>query len=164
MRILLAICTGLRENDIDCLKVADFDFTANTLNTVNGKAGKIVPNFPLHPELVKALKKFQPAGDILLKGKFHNETFHKIRKAAGLNHFTFHDLRRTFASFIAQAGFSNSVTQNLLQHSTASLTHQVYTNVDPVYRQAVESVPITIRDEPDDEIKERSNQFMGDGI
>ncbi|MHC4741079.1 MAG: tyrosine-type recombinase/integrase [Planctomycetota bacterium] len=55
----------------------------------------------------------------------------------------FHDLRKTFASLLAQRGVSTAATQRLLEHSTAQLTNQVYTNVDPVLREAVERLPVT---------------------
>ena len=54
----------------------------------------------------------------------------------------FHDLRRTFASLLAQRGVSTAVTQRLLEHSTPHLTEQVYTNVDPVLRQAISLLPV----------------------
>ena len=53
-----------------------------------------------------------------------------------------HDLRKTFASLLAQRGVSTAVTQRLLEHSTPQLTNQVYTNVDPVLRQATNLLPV----------------------
>jgi len=54
----------------------------------------------------------------------------------------FHDLRKTFASLLAQRGVSTAVTQRLLEHSTPQLTNEVYTNVDPVLREAVNLLPV----------------------
>ena len=54
----------------------------------------------------------------------------------------FHDLRKTFASQLAQRGVSTAVTQRLLEHSSPQLTHDVYTNVDPVLRQAINLLPV----------------------
>ncbi len=51
----------------------------------------------------------------------------------------FHDLRKTFCSLLAQNGVSTAVTQRLLEHSSPILTNKVYTNVDPILRQAVEN-------------------------
>ena len=55
----------------------------------------------------------------------------------------FHDLRKTFASLLAQRGVSTAVTQRLLEHSRPQLTNAVYTNVDPVLRQAVDLLPVS---------------------
>ncbi|MGE5293667.1 MAG: tyrosine-type recombinase/integrase [Solirubrobacterales bacterium] len=55
----------------------------------------------------------------------------------------FHDLRKTFASLLAQRGVSTAVTRRLLEHSSPQLTNDVYTNVDPVLRQAVSQFPVS---------------------
>jgi integrase len=54
----------------------------------------------------------------------------------------FHDLRKTFASLLAQRGVSTAVTQRLLEHSSPQLTNDVYTNIDPVLRQAIDRLPV----------------------
>ena len=60
----------------------------------------------------------------------------------GLPRLQFHDLRKTFVSLLAQKGVSTAVTQRLLGHSSPQLTNDVYTNVDPVLRQAISPVPV----------------------
>jgi len=59
-----------------------------------------------------------------------------------MSELKFHDLRKTFASLLAQRGVSTAVTQRLLEHSTPRLTNDVYTNVDPVLREAVDTLPV----------------------
>ena len=66
----------------------------------------------------------------------------EIRKAVELPDLKFHDLRKTFASLLAQRGVSTAVTQRLLEHSSPQLTNDVYTNVDPVLRQAINLLPV----------------------
>jgi hypothetical protein len=46
-----------------------------------------------------------------------------------------------FNTVLAQNGVSTAVTQRLLEHSSSDLTNKVYTNVDPVLRQAVDLIP-----------------------
>ena len=74
--------------------------------------------------------------------KFSPKRWKKIRKAAGLPDLKFHDLRKTSASLLAQRGVSTAVTQRLLEHSSPQLTNDVYTNVDPVLREAVSVLPV----------------------
>jgi integrase len=66
----------------------------------------------------------------------------QIRKKLSWGDFKFHDLRKTFASLLAQRGVSTAVTQRLLEHSSPKLTNDVYTNVDPVLRQAIDLLPV----------------------
>jgi len=84
-----------------------------------------------------------PAGqESLFADRFSPKKWKAIRCKAGLSELKFHDLRKTFASLLAQRGMSTAVTQRLLEHSTPQLTNDVYTNVDPVLRQAVERLPV----------------------
>ena len=47
----------------------------------------------------------------------------------------------TFGSVLAQNGVSTVVIQRLLEHSSPDLTNKAYTNVDPVLRQAIDTMP-----------------------
>ena len=58
-----------------------------------------------------------------------------------LTDFKFHDLRKTFGLVLAQNGVSTAVIQRLLKHSSPDLTNKVYTNVDPVLRHAIDTMP-----------------------
>jgi integrase len=152
VRVLLAVSSGLRRGDIERLKLSDIDFRAETISTFSQKTGKGMPDRPLHPVAVAALSRYVqglPEGQgRLFLDKFTSGKWERIRKNAGLPNLKFHDLRRTFASLIAQAGFGSDVTQDLLEHSTGKLTHDVYVNVKPVYRKAIESIPIDDITEP----------------
>jgi len=79
----------------------------------------------------------------LFSDKFSPKKWERVRKATGLPDLKFHDLRKTFASLLAQKGVSTAVTQRLLEHSSPQLTNDVYTNVDPVLRQAVDLLPVS---------------------
>jgi integrase len=78
----------------------------------------------------------------LFTKRFPTRRWEKIRHGIGLPDLKFRDLRKTFASLLAQRGVSTAVTQRLLEHSTARLTNEVYTNVDPVLRRAIEQLPV----------------------
>jgi integrase len=78
----------------------------------------------------------------LFNDRFSPKRWEKVRKAIGLPDLKFHDLRKTFASLLAQRGVSTAVTQRLLEHSSPQLTNDVYTNVDPVLRQAISQLPV----------------------
>ena len=77
----------------------------------------------------------------IFNNNFSRYTWTKIRRKLGLEDYTFHDLRKTFGSILAQNGVSTAVTQKLLEHSSPDLTNKVYMNVDPVLRHAVDQIP-----------------------
>ena len=73
----------------------------------------------------------------LFMDRFSPKKWGRARRIIHLPELRFHDLRKTFASMLAQRGVSTAVTQRLLEHSSPQLTNDVHTNVDPVLRQAV---------------------------
>lgn len=146
IRVLLALGTGLRRGDIDTLKISDIDFEKNTITTKSKKTRKSMGSRPVPGEVMAELAKYVCSLDAgqekLFNNKFNHKKWRKVCKDAELAYLKFHDLRKTFGSLLAQNGVSTAVTQKLLEHSSPNLTNKVYTNVDPVLRQAVEQLPI----------------------
>jgi integrase len=146
IRILLALGTGLRRGDIDALKIRDIDFEKNCIATKSRKTKKSMASRPISAELMAEISKYvcslKVGQEKLFNTIFNHRIWRKICKKAGLDDLKFHDLRKTFCSLLAQNGISTAVTQRLLEHSSPNLTNKVYTNVDPVLRQAVEQLPV----------------------
>jgi integrase len=146
MRVLLALATGLRRGDIDSLRIGDIDFEKNCICTTSKKTKKCMASRPVSAEVISELSKYVCKLDVgqerLFRRKFPYRTWRKICDKAELPGLKFHDLRKTFASILAQNGVSTAVTQRLLEHSSPNLTNKIYTNVDPVLRNAVDHLPI----------------------
>ena len=105
-----------------------------------------MPSRPVSATIMSELSKYicslSVGKERLFHTKFPYRKWRKICEKAELNDLKFHDLRKTFCSMLAQNGVSTAVTQRLLEHSSPNLTNKVYTNVDPVLRQAVEKLPV----------------------
>jgi len=146
LKVLLAVTTGLRRGDIEAIRIGDIHFDLNTIATRNRKAGKVMPERPIPDQVTTELFNYVatlPDGqERLFTDRFSPKKWEKLRKTMKLPDLRFHDLRRTFASLLAQRGVSTAVTQRLLEHSSPQLTHEVYTNIDPVLRQAVNQLPV----------------------
>lgn len=146
IRVLLAVTTGLRRGDIEALRVGDINFEQNTIATKNRKASKSMER-PVPEAMMTELSNYVatlPDGqEGLFLDTFTSKKWERIRQGAGLPDLKFHDLRKTFASLLAQRGVSTAVTQRLLEHSTPQLTDKIYTNVDPVLRDAVNQIPVS---------------------
>jgi integrase len=146
IRILLAVTTGLKRSDIEAIHIGDIQFDRNIIATQNRKAKKVMPERPIPEPMMTELSNYVatlPEGqERLFSDKFSAKRWEKVRKAMGLPKLQFQDLRKTFASLLAQKGVSTAVTQRLLEHSSPQLTNDVYTNVDPVLRQAVSLLPV----------------------
>jgi integrase len=146
LRVLLAVTTGLRRGDIEAIRVGDIHFDRNTIATRDRKAGKAMPERPVPEQVMTELSNyvatFPDGQERLFTDRFSPKKWERIRKALKLPELRFHDLRKTFASLLAQRGVSTAVTQRLLEHSSPQLTNDVYTNVDPALRRAVEQLPV----------------------
>ena len=146
LRILLAVTIGLRRGDVEAIHISDIQFDRDIVATRNRKAKKVMPERPIPEPIMTELSNYVatlPDGqERLFPDKFSPKRWEKIRMTTGLPKLKFHDLRKTFASLLAQRGVSTAVTQRLLEHSSPQLTNDVYTNVDPVLRQAVSLLPV----------------------
>ncbi|MHC4327296.1 MAG: tyrosine-type recombinase/integrase, partial [Planctomycetota bacterium] len=146
LRVLLAVTTGLRRGDIEAIRIGDIHFDRNTITTRNSKAKKAMAERPVPEQMTTELSNYTatlPDGqELLFADRFSPKKWEKIRCKARLPELKFHDLRKTFASLLAQRGVSTAVTQRLLEHSTPQLTNDIYTNVDPALRQAIERLPV----------------------
>lgn len=146
LRVLVAVATGLRRGDIEAIRIGDIHFDRNTIATRNRKAGKAMAERPVPEEITMELSNYVatlPQGrEKLFPDRFSPKKWERIRRAVKLPELRFHDLRKTFASLLAQRGVSTAVTQRLLEHSSPQLTNDVYTNVDPVLRQAINLLPV----------------------
>ena len=146
LRILLAVTTGLRRGDIEGIRIGDVHFDRNTITTRNRKAKKSMAERPIPEQIATELSNYvamlSDGQELLFTDRFPEKRWKKIRCKAGLPDLKFHDLRKTFASMLAQRGVSTAVTQRLLEHSSPKLTNDIYTNVDPVLRQAVSLLPV----------------------
>ena len=147
LRVLLAVTTGLRRGDIEALRIGDLHFDRSTIATRNRKAGKAMPERPVPEAIMTELSNYVatlPDGqERLLTDRFSVKKWNRVRTQIKFPNLTFQVLRKTFASLLAQRGVSTAVTQRLLEHSSPQLTNDVYTNVDPALRQAVNQLPVS---------------------
>lgn len=146
LRILLAATTGLRRGDIEAIHIGDIQFDRNIIATRNRKAKKVMPERPIPGLMMTELSNYvatlSDGQERLFPDKFSPKRWEKVRRAMGLLKLRFHDLLKIFAYLLAQKGVSTAVTHRLLEHSSPKLTNDVYTNVDPVLRQAVSLLPV----------------------
>ncbi len=144
IRLLLGIGTGLRLRDVERLRIEDLNFAEGGVTTRSRKTGKAMGIRPLHSTILAEVQRYtadRTDGPILVDLWSHSK-WDRIRDAAGLPDAIHKRLRKSFGSFLAQAGFSISVAMELLEHSDPKLTKDVYQDVDPVLRSAAQAIPI----------------------
>ena len=143
--VLLALYTGLRKGEILSLKWGDIDFN-NEIITVTQTKNNERRVIPLNHQVIKILKKLP----IDLRSRYvfvnpHtgkpfvdvNRQWYKLLKIAGIEDFRFHDLRHTFASYLAMSGESPLVIKELLGHKSLAMT-QKYSHLS--HKQLVDAI------------------------
>jgi len=127
--VLTAITTGARRGELLSLRWSDIDFdrqTAYVQTTKNGQP-KVLP---LTNDVIKELIKFRTRNDSLIfnseiklnKAFCFTKQWNNALKEAKLEDFTFHCLRHTCASYLAQSGASLLEIADVLGHKQISVT------------------------------------------
>jgi site-specific recombinase XerD len=167
--ILIGFYTGVRLGDAVGMTLAAFDFDRHVLNVRPQKTSRKKRDLviPLHPQLetyvldlpvegnqgplCPALARRKVSGKYGLSIQFHailseaevkQETVEAGGKAGHKFHkYTFHSLRHSFVSELANAGIAPDVRQLLAGHSE-DRSHAVYTHTKiDALRKAIETLP-----------------------
>lgn len=123
-QIFLSLCTGARASEVVNLEWKDIDLNNKTLK-IFGKGSKertvpipkILEDFLVleRNKTGKVCRKDIPANQL-------SKDFRKCADRVGLNRFTFHNLRDTYASWLVQKGVNILVIKELLGHGDISST------------------------------------------
>lgn len=135
--ILFAALTGLRRGEILRLTPADLRGGAVVLGSET-KSGRprVVPMPPQAARIAQERVPFTVGAPLLSK------VFREAREAAGLPHVRLHDLRHTFASWLAQGGASMAVLRDLLGHSSLAVTSRYAHLARPDLVEATEKLRV----------------------
>ncbi len=134
-----ALFTGLRKGDVLSLRPQDIDLERHVIRIMMQKTGEPV-EIPLHPILERILKPLlseptphvfmstrasRKTGEVTRQGDIKN-AFRGALDRAGLagRGFTFHDLRRTFASMLYSKGIPLLTVSKLLGHRSVKTTER----------------------------------------
>ncbi|WP_045916496.1 tyrosine-type recombinase/integrase [Orientia tsutsugamushi] len=152
---LLALYTGARKRNVLEMEWDNIDFERKIWHIPKTKNGK-AQNIPLTDQAMEILQarkltsksKWVLSTDRTKSGhlEYHDREWHRICKKAGIKNLRIHDLRRTFASCMADEGAGQYIISAALNHSDIKST-SIYTKVslEPV-RQYMSKVTQMIRD------------------
>jgi integrase len=153
--ILIALHTGLRRGEILRLKWADIDFDQNVLivrksKTKSGTGRRVGLNSLLRQTLLAPFekehgewvfpspKRFQKPD----KAERHigdvKNAFRRAVRLSGIDPITFHQLRHTFCSRLADAGVPMPVIQDLAGHASIIMTRRYTHPSEELKQRAVE--------------------------
>ena len=136
--IYFLVLTGMRISSALAQRWEMINFPNKTMSVINVKAKRKVFYFPLYAELENLLRSMNPQKSGRLFHQFEETGVPKFfqrdmnllfeRGAIG-NKYTFHNLRDTFATMLANKNIDRSIVKELLDHSNVSVTSEFYTQV-----------------------------------
>jgi len=125
--LLAAVYTGGRLSELTALAWPDVDFATGLIHLRGTKTERSDRLIPLHPRLAARLTAERRARGAVLApwGSVRRDLAVSCRRV-GVPVVTPNDLRRTFASWLVQAGESSYVVAQILGHSSSTMVERVY--------------------------------------
>jgi integrase len=147
--IPLLLLTGLRKNELLKARWADIDMERREIHLPETKTGeaqtRLLPGPTL--DILRELPRMKGSPYVFPSPTSPSNPrrdlkrqWERIRKAAGLEDVTLHDLRRTAGSFMAQAGVPIQVIQQVLGHSHPGVTRLYARLASENERKALETL------------------------
>jgi len=134
-----ALGTGLRIGDVFSLRWSQVDLETNILNVFAAKSGKVT-EVPINAEVRKVLEYWLlgKRNDFVFYNPESGKPFVDLKagfalacRKAGISGVTWHTLRHTFASRLLDRGVDIVTVQQLLGHSTVTVTMRyAHTNLE----------------------------------
>ena len=154
--IYIALYTGLRRGEILRLRWTDIDFQQNVLIVRKSKTKRGQRRVNLNSALRQMLislseqksgewvfpspKRFQVAGEPERHMGDVKNAFRRAVRLSGIEPITFHQLRHTFCSRLADAGVPLPVIQELAGHASITMTRRYTHPADALKQRAVEAL------------------------
>lgn len=151
--VLIALATGGRYSEIQHLKIENIDLKNKRVAYIDTK-NKTSRGVYLESDILNLLKQYCSDNNIesgyIFKGKrgdslaFIRGTLYKIIKDVGLENFTVHDMRHTFASYSAMNGATLLDIAELLGQKSLSVarrySHLTQKHTDTVVQKVVKNI------------------------
>lgn len=146
--VIVALNTGMRQDEILSLKWQDVDLVHRTLLVAKSKNGsqRTIPLNQVVMSLLRVKGKVRHISGLVFpsmsgtKIDAHNlrRCYESALKKAGIDHIRFHDLRHTFATRLVQNGVDLYVVKELLGHNSIKMTMRYAHHYPESLRHGVE--------------------------
>ena len=130
-----ALQTGMRRGEIFNLKWSNVEFEYGFIELLETKSGKS-RKVPISSKLMKVLEEAKNDTEYVFINPDTNmpyndikKSFHTVLKKAGIEDFRFHDFRHTAATRMLEKGADIRTVQEILGHSSVSVTER-YTHTN----------------------------------
>lgn len=138
--VLIALHTGMRKGEILKLRWKNVDFLNRIIKVERTKSKKtrFIPINTFLFRLLTEMKLHKEKHQLVYPFRTIQKAFGSARKRAGLEDFTFHDLRRTFGTRLLEGGVDIVTISKLYGHSSVLVTQRYLHPKDQLSKEAVE--------------------------
>jgi integrase len=150
--VVIAIGTGMRRGDLFNLTWERIDFQRGLIYVPNSKTGRdysVPMNEDVRTMLLEFRRNIRGDGYVFINPDTA-KPYTDVKKAfgtacrlAGIHNLHWHDLRHTFGTRLAEAGFSEATIADLMGHSDPQTTRRYTHATDRAKRAAVEAVRLS---------------------
>lgn len=142
--VIVAVLTGGRLSEIEGLTWGDLDFGNQQIHIRGTKTDRSDRIIPMDRELGELLGQMRKGDSEAVAGRWSNvrRDLAKACAKAKIEPVSPNDLRRTFASYLKQAGRDSLAVGKLLGHTSSRMVELVYGHLDQKsLRHAMEALP-----------------------
>jgi integrase len=142
--LLTYALTGARQSELFAIDKADVDLSRRVLGIRGTKTLGAVREVPILDPLMPTIKRRMKApGPMLFEAPWHRARMHQNLQrwcaVAEIEPVTANDLRRTYATWMAEAGVPESLLLKYMGHASSTMLRRVYAQVtDKMHSDAIE--------------------------
>jgi integrase len=144
--LLAYVLTGARQSELFAIdKAADVDLPRRVLRIRGTKTAGAVREVPILDPLMPTIERRMKApGPMLFGAPWHRARMHQnLRRwcaVAKIEPVTANDLRRTFATWMAEVGLAESLLAKFMGHSSSAMLRRVYSQTtDRMHADAIQA-------------------------
>lgn len=142
--VIVGVLTGGRLSEIESLTWGALDFEQGLIHLAGTKTDRSDRFVPMDHGLAELLRPMRGPATEAVAGHWKNvrRDLHKACAKARIEPVSPNDLRRTFASWLKQAGRDSMAVGRLLGHTSSRMVELVYGHLDQkTLRDAIDSLP-----------------------
>ncbi len=142
--LMVAFYGGLRAHELEILEWSNVDLKNAWLRVPGTKTAGSFRRVPIAVPLLRRLASAERSGDLVLRPwPNYNRDLGAACKRGGIAPVSANDLRRTFASWLKQAGVDSLTVAHLLGHSSTRMVELVYGRLTAsTYENAIALLPV----------------------
>jgi len=143
---VVAVQTGARVSELENLQWSHVDLETGWIRLPGTKTANAWRQIPISEELMgwlDSVPRRQREGYLVQRWPNYRRDLHVACRQVGIKGISANDLRRTFCSWLLQAGQSTLVVARMMGHNSTRMVERIYGQLSmATYRDAINAMPV----------------------